>query len=63
MCRELGLPLKLEKVEGPATVLTFLGIVIDTVRFKLRLPEDKLEDQKAVIKLIVEVGGLIVCLY
>ena len=30
------------KTEGPATELSFLGILIDTVRFQLRLPTDKL---------------------
>ena len=32
----------LEKVEGPSTSLTFLGIVLDTVRMEARLPTDKL---------------------
>jgi len=31
-----------EKTEGPASVLTFLGIEIDTVAGQLRLPQDKL---------------------
>ena len=30
------------KIKGPATTITFLGVVIDTVRFELRLPTDKL---------------------
>ena len=32
-----------DKVEGPATVITFLGIRVDTVRIELTLPSDKLE--------------------
>ena len=32
-----------EKQDGPAEVLTFLGIEIDTVRQELRLPTNKLE--------------------
>ena len=30
-CKDLGVPLKLEKVESPATTLVFLGIQLDTV--------------------------------
>ena len=42
VCRELGMPVALEKVEGPATRLAFLGINIDSQAFKLSLPLDKL---------------------
>lgn len=38
----LGVPVAPNKVEGPAPVLTFLGIVIDAHHFQLRLPLDKL---------------------
>ena len=38
----LGFPLVVEKVEGPSTTLTFLGIEIDTNALILRLPEEKL---------------------
>nr|XP_008117750.1 PREDICTED: uncharacterized protein LOC103280454 [Anolis carolinensis] len=41
-----GVPLAHEKTEGPATVLTFLGIEIDTVAHSCRLPLDKLENLK-----------------
>lgn len=30
LCNRLGLPLKWEKLEGPAVVLVFLGILLDT---------------------------------
>ena len=39
----LGIPLAEEKCEGPCTVLTFLGIQIDTVRMSLSLPAEKLD--------------------
>lgn len=42
ICSELGVPLSPEKEEGPSPVLTVLGIVIDTIKGELRLPEDKL---------------------
>ena len=42
VCLQLGVPLALEKVEGPSTSLTFLGIVLDTVRMEASLPTGKL---------------------
>ena len=42
VCSYLGVPLALEKLEGPTQSLTFLGIVLDTSRMEMRLPEDKL---------------------
>ena len=30
------------RVEGPSTVLTFLGILLDTIKLEPRLPEEKL---------------------
>ena len=44
LCSELGVPIAEEKCEGPATRITFLGIQIDTERWHLRLPDDKLRD-------------------
>ena len=41
-CRELGVPLAMDKLEGPTHCLTFLGIEIDTQAGMLRLPADKL---------------------
>ena len=38
----LGVPIALDKLEGPSTVLTYLGIEIDTVKRILRLPVKKL---------------------
>ena len=38
----LGFPVAKEKVEGPTTKLTFLGIEIDAEALILRLPEEKL---------------------
>ena len=40
--RQLGISVAVHKTEGPTTVLIFLGIPIDTHRFELRLPSDKL---------------------
>ena len=43
VCQKLGVPLALEKVEGPSQTLTFLGIVLDTKHMEARLPHEKLQ--------------------
>ena len=37
-CQELGVPLAEEKVEGPATSLTFLGVVLDMRKMRYDCP-------------------------
>ena len=39
---KLGLPVAPSKVEGPSTVLTFLGIELNSVQLELRLPQVKI---------------------
>ena len=41
ICNHLGVPLALEKVEGPTVCLVFLGILIDTNAGELMLPREK----------------------
>ena len=41
-CQELGVPLAEDKVEGPAPLLTFLGIELNPMTMSPGLPEDKL---------------------
>jgi len=43
VCLQLGVPLALEKVEGPSDLLTFLGIALDTQHMEASLPPDKLQ--------------------
>ena len=45
-CEELGIPLAAEKLEGPITKLTFLGIELDSVQQVAHLPMDKLSKLK-----------------
>ena len=70
LCNDLGVPLALEKVEGPSTIISFLGILLDTVRMVIRLPEDKLvrikdtlstwlEKKKATKREILSLVGLL----
>ncbi len=49
-CDRLGVPVSAHKVEGPATSITFLGIVLDTVTQELRLPQDKFSRLSTTIK-------------
>ncbi len=46
---ELGIPVAFQKLEGPHTSVTFLGILIDTARMELRLPLDKLQRLRAMV--------------
>ena len=43
MCTYLGVSLAPEKTTGPATVLQFAGITLDSVHMEARLPEAKLQ--------------------
>jgi len=43
-CSEAGLPLEPEKTVGPSTILTFLGIEMDSEKGQFRLPQDKLSN-------------------
>ena len=42
VCAKLGFPIAPDKLEGPAQIIIFLGILLDTKLMQLRLPEDKL---------------------
>ena len=41
LCDYLGIPIAPDKTIGPATVLSFAGIELDTIRSEARLPPDK----------------------
>ena len=41
LCPDLGLSLHPDKLEGPTTCLTMLGIELDSSKFKVRLPQEK----------------------
>ena len=50
-CSKLGVPIAEQKTEGPAKVITFLGIKVDTLECQLRLPSEKLQPLQEDIKL------------
>ena len=54
VCQKPGMPVAREKSEGPATSLTFLGIVLDSSLQQLRLPPAKLQEITAIIKCWLE---------
>ena len=41
LCKNVNAPLKLEKIEGPTTCLTFIGIQIDTNTMQASIPTEK----------------------
>ncbi|CAB4006365.1 Hypothetical predicted protein [Paramuricea clavata] len=41
--KSLNIPVAPGKTQGPATVLEFMGIILDTVRMEARPPGDKIE--------------------
>jgi hypothetical protein len=41
--KRLGIPLSEKKTEGPATCLTYLGIILDTDKMQAILPDDKVQ--------------------
>ena len=50
LCRCLGVPVSAHKLKGPANTLTFLGILLDTLKLEIRLPDDKLSRLKGLIR-------------
>jgi len=56
ICSQLGIPLALEKVEGPSHCLTFLGITLDAQMMQARLPEDKKNPHKGERMVVTQKG-------
>ena len=48
-CNRLGVPIAPDKCAGPTTMLTYLGIEVDTVQMQLHLPEEKLRRVRATV--------------
>ena len=53
MCERIGVPIKSEKTVQPSTVITFLGIELDSVSKVARLPQVKLRKIESVIENIL----------
>ena len=54
IAKKLGIPLAPEKQEGPSTVITFLGIELDSDRMEARIPRDKLDRYRNQLDRIVQ---------
>ena len=50
VCKEVGVPIKKEKTVGPCTCLTFMGLELDSVKMEARLPVDKLEKVRQLLR-------------
>ena len=46
LCSNLNIPIACDKTEGPATIITFLGIEFDTLNMIMRLPAEKILELK-----------------
>lgn len=53
ICKEICVPLAENKTEGPKTLLTFLGLGIDTINMKVIIPTEKVEKLKCGILRII----------
>ncbi len=53
MFQYFGVPMAPEKTVGPTTVITFLGLVIDTDAMQIRIPTDK------IVALVLEINTLL----
>ncbi len=50
VCQEAGMPTEPEKDEGPATVLVFLGMELDSEKLEIRLPQEKLDRLRSTLR-------------
>ena len=48
---ELGIPVSINKLEGPSTSMVFLGILFDTIAMTIRLEDEKLANIHAELSL------------
>lgn len=53
ICDDMNIPLNPDKSEGPVTVLTYLGFVLDTDKLEVRIPSEKIEKAKDCINEII----------
>ena len=47
---DLDIPLALDKIEGPSTLLIYLGIIINSLRMTIEVPDEKLSEATANLK-------------
>ena len=54
LLNSFGVPIAKEKIFGPATIITFLGIEIDTEKMQVRIPQEKIVDILDQIDMFIE---------
>ena len=54
MCRDIGIPIALDKTFAPHTTMSFLGFEIDTIAQEIRLPIEKVMQCKTEILNLIE---------
>ena len=47
VCALLGVPLAEDKTAGPASILVFLGLQLNSISFRIKIPADKLAKLKS----------------
>ena len=50
LCGQLRVPLAQDKTQGPDTTLPFFGITLDTLKLEARLPQDKLDKCRSLLR-------------
>ena len=54
VCAHFGIPLALDKMGGPAKVLTFLGFQLNTTTMVVSVPPDKLDQYRTRVHTLLE---------
>ena len=44
VCSQLGVPIADDKTEGPPTRITYLGLLIDTEKMLIQIPDEKVQE-------------------
>jgi len=53
ICNRLGIPVAQEKTEGPSTTIHYLGLLIDTEKMIIQIPDEKVAELKCKIKFVL----------
>ncbi len=53
-CAHIGVPMAPHKMLGPTVLLTFVGILLDSIKMQASLPLDKLDDCKREIQALLD---------
>ena len=54
VCQEIQMPIAPEKLESPATVVEFLGLILDTEHMIIHFPQNKLQDIAGIIAKMIK---------